>query len=140
MWAEAVKWLNKFDDAVLTALDADGYPVSVRVDTRAFDAKAGELAVSLPLRAVAGPANLLAHYHDEKLWGLQMMAIKGRIAERNQVWVFQSTRFDPPSRLAFIDFIRNARSSATKYLQRRGLSRPVVDWTAIKDIQRRSKT
>ena len=31
VWAEAAKWLNKFDEAVLTVIDPDGYPASVRV-------------------------------------------------------------------------------------------------------------
>jgi hypothetical protein len=34
VWAEAAKWLGKFDEAVLTVLDTDGYPVSIRVDPR----------------------------------------------------------------------------------------------------------
>ena len=68
MWAEAAKWLNKFDEAVLTVLDSDGYPGSVRVDPRAYDAATGELPSAVPdaLRAVEGPANLLCHYHDER--------------------------------------------------------------------------
>jgi hypothetical protein len=142
VWAEAAKWLNKFDDAVLTTLDVDGYPVSARVDTRGYDAATGELPVALPhdLRVVAGPANLLAHYHDEKLWGLQMITVKGSIAERGDGLVFRSARFDPPSRLAFIAFVKNARSAAKKYLERRNLSRPEVNWSAIKEITRRSRS
>jgi hypothetical protein len=141
VWGEAAKWLNKFDGAVLTALDTDGYPVSVRIDTRGYDATTGELELSLPreLRTVVGPANLLGHYHDDKLWSLQMMSIKGSVAERGDGWVFRSTHFDAPSRLAFVAFIRNARSSAAKYLERRGLRRPEVNWAAIKDAQRRVK-
>jgi pyridoxamine 5'-phosphate oxidase-like protein len=37
VWAKAAKWLTKFDEAVLTVLDANGYPASVRVDPRAYD-------------------------------------------------------------------------------------------------------
>ena len=36
MWAEAAKWLGKFDETVLTGLDVDGYPVSIRVDPRNY--------------------------------------------------------------------------------------------------------
>lgn len=142
MWAEAAKWLAKFDEAVLTLLDADGYPVSVRVDPTGYDGRTGQLAATLPatLRAVEGPANLLCHYHDDKLWSLQLMTIKGRVARRDDNWVFHSTRFDAPSPLALFAFIKGARSSATKYLQRRGLSRPEVDWVSIKAIQRRIKS
>jgi hypothetical protein len=139
VWAEAAKSLNKFDEAVLTALDVDGYPLSVRVDPRAYDAATGELPASLPneMRAVEGPANLLCHYHDEKMWNIQAVGIKGRIAERDGTWVFQSTSFNAPSKLAILAFVKNARNSAQKYLDKRGLKRPEVNWSAIKEIQRR---
>ena len=84
MWTEAAKWLNKFDEAVLTATDDDGYPASVRVATRSYDAATGELSLA-PLdflHAVEGPANLLCHSHDEKLWNLQMLNVKGTIEKR----------------------------------------------------------
>jgi hypothetical protein len=141
VWAEAAKWLKKFDEAVLTALDADGYPISVRVDHRAYDATTGRLPVPLPaeLRAVDGPANLLCHYHDAKLWNLKAIAIKGRLAQRDGTPVFESTSFDPP-KFALIAFVRNVRTSAQKYLDKRGLDRPAVNWDAVKELQRRAKS
>jgi hypothetical protein len=141
VWTEAAKWLNKFPDAVLTATDRDGYPLSVRVPTRGYDGATGELSVLLPDVGFAteGPANLLCHSHDEKLWNLQMMTIKGTLDKRNDTWIFRSEHFQPPSRLAVVDFVRNARRSAQRYLDKRGLARPTVNWAAIKDIQRRAK-
>jgi hypothetical protein len=141
VWAEAAKWLNKFDGAVLTVLDADGYPVSVRVDSRTYDPTTGSLQAVLPdaLGAVAGPANLLAHYHDKKLWKLNMIAIKGRLERRDAGWVFQSTKFDPPSRLAFVHFLSSTGAAAQKYLDTRGLTRPEVNWAAVKELKRRAK-
>ena len=142
MWSEAAKWLNKFDEAVLTVTDAGGYPASVRVDPSGYDPATGELAVTLPeaSRAVEGPANLMCHSHDEKLWNLQLLAIKGKLEDKGGSWVFCSERFDPPSKLALVDFIRNCRRSAQKYLDKRGLNRPAVNWAAIKEIQRRTKS
>jgi len=141
VWAEAAKWLNKFDEAVLTVLDAEGYPISVRVDPRNYDATAGTLSVTLPdtLGAVAGPANLMAHYHNEKLWKLNAIAVKGRLEDRDHAWVFQSTRFDAPSKLAFVEFLRRTSASAQKYLDKRGMKRPAINWAAVKEIQRRAK-
>lgn len=140
MWAEAAKWLRKYNDAVLTALDADGYPVSLRISHEAYDAATGELVADIPeeLHAAEGPANLLCHYHDEKMWNISAVQIKGRICQRDGRWVFVSTRFDAPSKLAMLYFIRNARNSGQKYLDKRGLSRPEVDWVAIKEAQRRA--
>ena len=141
MWAEAAKWLNKFDEAVLTALDADGYPVSVRVNPREFDSATGTLSVTLPetLGAVGSPANLMAHYHDEKLWKLNAIGIKGSLQRQDDGWVFQSTRFDAPSRLAFVQFLRGTSASAQKYLDKRGMQRPPINWAAVKEVQRRAK-
>jgi hypothetical protein len=66
-----------------------------------------------------------------------MIQVKGRLESREGGWVFQSTNFDAPSKLAFFDFVRNARASGQKYLDKRGLPRPPVNWAAIKEMQRR---
>ena len=141
MWAEAAKWLNKFPDAVLTATDDEGYPASVRVPTRAYAAATGELPVSLTdaLRFAEGQANLLCHSHNEKMWNLQMVTVKGTLEKRDGAWVFRTEGFSPPSKLAALDFVRNARRAAQKYLDKRDLPRPTVNWAAIKEIQRRAK-
>jgi len=141
VWAEAANWLGKFDEAVLTGIDDDGYPVSVRINARDYDAATGALPVTVPaeLRVVAGPANVLAHSHDEKLWKLTMIQIKGRLESRDGGWVFQSTKFDAPAKLAFVQFLRSNSASAQKYLDKRGLARPPVNWAAAKEIQRRMK-
>jgi hypothetical protein len=142
VWAEAATWLGTFDEAVLTVLGADGYPVSVRVDPRTYDAATGLMPAPLPdeLGALeAGPANLLCHYHDERMWKIRTVHVKGRLEKRDGAWVFASTSFSAPSRLQVFSFVTGARTSAQKYLDKRGLKRPAVNWTAIKDIQRRAK-
>jgi hypothetical protein len=141
MWDEAAKWLDKFDGAVLTGVDVDGYPVSIRVNSHDYDATTGTLPVAFPsaLRVSEGPANLLAHSHDEKLWKLNMIQIKGRLETKGESWVFQSTNFDAPSKLAFVQFLRNNSTAAQKYLDKRGLKRPEVNWAAAKELQRRAK-
>jgi hypothetical protein len=139
--AEAAKSLNKFDEAVLTVVDSGGYPASVRVDPRAYDATTGELPTTLPdeLHAAEGPASLLCHSHDEKMWNLQMVPLKGHLEKRQSTWVFVVEDFQPPSKLAFLSFIGGARRAGNKYLEKRGLKRPEVNWAAVKEIQRRAK-
>ena len=141
MSAEAAKWLNKFDEAVLTVVDSDGYPASVRVDPRDYDVATGELPTTLPdeLHAAEGPANLLCHSHDEKMWNIQMVSLKGHVEKRQDAWIFVVEDFQPPSKLVFLSFIGGARKAGTKYLEKRGLKRPEVNWTAIKEIQLRAK-
>jgi hypothetical protein len=73
------------------------------------------------------------------MWKLQMVTIKGKLEKASGEWVFCSETFNPPSRLAFVDFIRGARKSAQRYLDKRDLPRPEVNWSAIKDAQRRAK-
>ena len=68
-----------------------------------------------------------------------MVAIKGKLENSSGEWIFCSEAFDPPSRLAFVDFIRGTRTSGQKYLDKRDLDRPKVDWAAVKEVQRRAK-
>jgi hypothetical protein len=141
VWSEAAKWLGEFDEAVLTALDADGYPVSIRIDPRNYDATTGALPATFPsvLNVAAGPANLMSHRHDEKMWHLNAIQIKGRLESHDGGWVFQSANFDAPSKLAFIQFLASTRTAGQKYLDKRGLQRPAINWSAVKEIQRRGR-
>lgn len=141
MWAEAAKWINKFPEAVVTVIDTDGYPASVRVSSRGYDASSGQITVPVPatITPVAGPASLMCHSHDEKLWSLQFIAVRGKLDSRDNTWVFHSDRFDPPPKLGVMSFVGNLRRSAQKYLDKRGLARPQVNWAAIKEVQRRIK-
>lgn len=138
MWAEAAKRLSRFDEAVLTAFDEHGYPVSVRVPTDAYDPATGELPAALPaeLDAVEGPANLLCHFHDEKLWRLDSAQIIGRLERRGRHWAFVSQTYTPRSRWYLLSFLRNNSRAAQRYLDRRGLDRPTVNWAAVQDIRR----
>jgi hypothetical protein len=141
VWTEAATALSRYDEAVLTAIDAQGYPFSVRVRTADYDATTGVLSAEFPaaLAPVAGPANLLCHFHDEKMWNIRSVHVRGRLERRDDAWDFVSTAFTAPSRLGPIAMVRNANASARRYLARRGLGRPAVDWAAVKEISRRAR-
>lgn len=136
VWAEAAKWLAKYPEVVVTALDVAGYPFSVRRSTAAYDATTGELPVELPgnLRPAGGAANLLCHYHDEKLWHLSSIQIKGTLDRRGGNWVFVSSAFTPPPRLALWQLSKRSRAAGRRYLAKRGLTAPEVNWAAVEDI------
>ncbi|MGP4057221.1 hypothetical protein ACTWP6_20760 [Mycobacterium sp. 4D054] len=140
MWTDAAKRLSRFPEAVLTALDAQGYPVSVRVSTGAYDAATGELPATLPpeLNAVEGPANLVCHFHDDKLWKLESAQVKGRLERRGDGWVFVSRTFTTQSASHMLSFLRSIHRSARTYLDKRGLPRPAVNWASVKEIRRRA--
>jgi len=136
MSAEAAKWISKFSEGVVTALDSAGYPVSVRQTSLAYDAATGTIPVTIPeaLDAVEGPASLLCHFHDEQLWNLSAIQLRGRVEKRSGQWVFVTTAFTPPS---MWQMVKNVRASTKKYLADRGLvgdAAPVVNYVAIERL------
>ena len=140
MWSEAAKELAKFREAVLTALDPAGYPVSVRQMAPRYDPGTGEFTVVWPsgLSVAEGPATVLCHSHDEKLWNIKQMQIKGRLERRADQWVFISTDFrrPPGSQLGvFWRMARDMRRAGRRYLDRRGLEMPTVNWKALQALR-----
>jgi hypothetical protein len=130
LWASAAKHMAKFDEGVVNAVDAEGYPLSVRQTSLPYDPNTGEMPVTLPdaLGAVEGPASLLCHFHDENLWGLRAILLKGKLARREGKWIFVTTSFTPPSTW---QMIKNVKKSARDYLAKRNLPWPVVNYAAI---------
>ena len=64
---------------MLTGVDADDYPVSIRVNPGDYDARTGTLPATFPaaLHVIEAPANVLSHSHDGTMWQLNMAQIKG---------------------------------------------------------------
>lgn len=138
MWAKAAKAIAGFREGVITGLDASGYPVSVRQTSLPYDAKRGELPVIIPsaLGMQAGAANLLCHAHDDKLWNLRAISVKGRLEQRGLTWVFVTTAYEPQSQLAMVGKMRRSMAS---YLAKRNLPVPQVDFDAVKRLWARAK-
>jgi hypothetical protein len=90
MWHEVVRRLPRFSGAVLTGLDSDGDPVSVRCRPT-LDQQAQVLRVLVPdgLGMVPGPAGLLCHQHDDQLWGLKSFVLRGTLERTGHGWVFR---------------------------------------------------
>ena len=82
----------------------------VRQAGLAWDAASGTMPVKLPdvLGPVAGPASLLCHFHDENLWNLRSVLVKGRLERRGDAWVFVGTSFDPPSMLKMMSGVKKS--------------------------------
>lgn len=144
MWQLASESLSDFPEIVVTAVGIDGHPVSVRQHAPRYDAHTGEMPVVIPasLAPAAGPANVLAHSHDENLWNLRIVRIKGRLERRDGGWTFVSTSFTPPSPAGFKSrwqMAKAMRRSSSRYLAARGLRRPKVNWTIIKSMQHQAQ-
>jgi hypothetical protein len=127
------KHLKRFKEGVVNGVDADGRPFSVRQTTLAWDAASGSMPVKVPdvLGPVAGPASLLCHAHDENLWNMRAILVKGKLERRGDGWAFVGTKFDPPSPIALI---MAARKSAKNYLEKRGLEWPKVNFDSVAEL------
>lgn len=144
MWDDAAKWLAKFPELVLTALGPDGYPVSVRQTAPRYDPIAGQFPVDWPpgLEISEGPASVLCHYHDEELWNMTAIQIKGRLERRGRSWIFISAEFRPPPRSRLVslwNFSKTSRRNGRRYLDKRGLKRLDINWDAIEELHRRAR-
>ena len=144
MWHLAAESLSRFSEVIVTAVSEAGYPVSVRQRSPRYDSRSGEMPVLIPksLAAAPGPANVLAHYHDEKLANLQVVQIKGILETRYGDWIFVSTAFRPSARgrlKSLRGMAKAMRRSSLRYLDTRGLRRPKVNWVAINSLQQQAQ-
>ncbi len=138
MWAEAAKALAAFPTGVLNAIDAEGSPVSVRQASLAYDAQSGRMPVTIPaaLDVREGPASVLCHYHDEKLWNQKVVLVRGRVERTGERWTFVTTSFTPPS---MWQMLKGTRRATRSYLEKRGLEMPRVDFDVVSEMWKRVK-
>jgi hypothetical protein len=142
MWPDIVKRLPRFASAVLTGLDADGDPLSLRCRPT-LDHHAQLLRVAVPdgLGIVPGPAGLLCHRHDEQLWGLESFLLRGTLQQTDHDWVFRPRQLVPgmdTRPLSNLRLLRNGRRTAKRYLAARGLRRPRIPWDHYAQLKDRA--
>ncbi|HEY5685648.1 MAG TPA: hypothetical protein VIY70_09780 [Acidimicrobiia bacterium] len=133
MWRDVERESGRFDSAVLSTVTESG-PISVRCRATA-DPSRRILVIHDPGASRPGPASILYHRHDERLWKLRSCLIVGRLEESDSEWSFVAERFVPGmgvgGPLSYLRFLRKGRSTAARYLERRGLPRPEVAWDEI---------
>lgn len=139
MWAKAAKAVAGFPEGVITTFDGQGMPISVRQLALPYDASSGRMSITIPdaLHAVPGAACLLCHFHDDAMWNMRAIQLKGRVEREDNSWLFITTAFTPPSMIAMI---RGIHRSANQYLAKRNLPRPVVAFDAIDRLWQQAKT
>jgi len=144
MRAETRKHLYQFESAVLSGLDEEGYPFSVRCrpypDTFGPDVLTVWLPPGTPIRP--GPASLLCHSHDENLWNLKSFLVRGVLVKDAGGWSFEPGRFIPGLGIgglpAMIRFFFSSRRNASRYLRERNLARPSIPWDEINAAKKAS--
>jgi hypothetical protein len=132
--------LSDFESVVLTGIDAEGYPYSVRNRPR-IDPFERVLLVELPAGTPVqpGPASLLCHRHDENLWNLRSFLARGTLVRGDGEWIFRPERFVPGAGIGgpigVARFVAGSRKTARRYLEKRGLPRPRIPWDEINAIK-----
>jgi hypothetical protein len=145
MWDDIAKHLLDFESAVLTSVDAEGYPFSVRCRPEP-DEVAQALRIHLPAGTPIQPglAGLLCHKHDENLWNLKSFLVRGALTQDERAWVFYPRRFVPGAGIggvfATVRFFIGSRRNAGRYLKKRELPRPRIPWDEIRAIKAQART
>jgi hypothetical protein len=145
MWAEVQRHLRGFSSPVLTGIDGDGYPFSIRCALE-LDETQQVLRLSLPgwTWIGPGPASLLCHRHNDVLWDLRSFMVRGTLEPTGgETWLFRPSRFVPGigtgGMAGMVRFALAKRRAAGRYLERRGLARPSIDWAQLKVLQARAR-
>ena len=145
MWAEVRQHLRGFSSPVLTGVDGDGYPFSIRCVLE-LDETQQVLRLSLPgsTRIGPGPASLLCHGHNDLLWDLRSFMVRGTLEPTGgETWLFRPSRFVPGigtgGVAGMVRFALAKRRAAGRYLGRRGMPRPRIDWAQLKVLQARAR-
>ena len=128
--------LSGYATAVLAARDADGGIVLARTVPQPADG--GYLVAAAPGADLAdGPASLLMHRHNDKLAGLGMALVRGRISKAGD----GADRLFTPDRVVNpagspLRALRDVRASTARYLRTRSLPRPAVPWDQYRALAR----
>jgi hypothetical protein len=142
-WDEMIRLMREYRNAVLNAVDADGYPCSVRCRPEP-DTAAHVLRVQVPPDATLrpGPASLLWHKHNELLWHQKSFLVRGTLSQDAQGWRLAPARLTPGigygGTKGTIRFAREARRAADHYLAARKLARPSVPWKEIIAVKKQA--
>ena len=113
-----IKLMTDYESAIITAVDGNGYPVSVRCRPRPdYIAKALKCDISNDLGIQNSPASLLCHSHDEWIFNMTSFGVRGSLEHVEDGWLFYPRRIVPGAGLSpsdLISLLRNGRKNAKK--------------------------
>jgi hypothetical protein len=134
--------LARFPTAVLAARDASGAPVLAR--TRPVPTGEG-FAVDVPADcpAVPGPAALLVHRHDDRLNHMHNALVRGELRASGSGLLLVPAKVVEPmgsGRVSdAVGVLRTTKRATDRYLQRRGLPRPQVEWREFRALAQEAR-
>lgn len=144
MWPEIRRHLRDYSSAVLSGVDSTGHPLSVRCQPLLDESELALRVAKVPaVDLVAGPASILCHSHNLFLWNLRSFLVRGSLEMADGSYLFRPARFVPGMGVGgipgMIRFATSKRQTAGRYLERRGLARPRVEWAQLKALQARAR-
>lgn len=136
MWQQIEKYLPGFPSAVLSGLDMSGDPYSLRCRP-VLEPVQQRLRLSLFAAPALqpGPACLLCHRHDERLWNLKSFVVRGTLERDGPDWVLSPHQFIPDMGIggwrSYVHFVRHGHAATRAYFARRDQPYPVVRWDQL---------
>ncbi|MFE2477918.1 pyridoxamine 5'-phosphate oxidase family protein [Streptomyces sp. NPDC059389] len=135
--------LGRTPTAVLAGRDASGAPLLARVRPR--PTTSGHLIEVPPDCLVEpGPASLLVHRHDELLNHMYNALVRGELRQTGSGWLLVPSNVIEPMGSGRVSdalrVLRQTRRSTDRYLERRGLPRPKVQWDRFRCLAEPSQT
>jgi hypothetical protein len=129
--------IARFPSAALGARDASGAPLLVRTRPRATT-DGFTIAMDATDGIAPGQASLLVHRHDDQLNAMHNALIRGELRADDDHWTLVPRKVVEPTGSGRISdafrTLRAARRSTARYLKRRGLARPQVQWDQFQTL------
>jgi hypothetical protein len=138
--AAALRHFAGFASTVLASRTEDGAPTLRRIRVTGPGAD-GDLALAVPDGADLrpGPAGLLSHAHDEKLWNMRSVGVVGELRSAGSGWALRPERIIggvQATPVAVVRQLAGLRRTARGYLEKRSLPRPEIAWDSIREVKR----
>jgi hypothetical protein len=150
MWNERLASLSReYPNGVLSIVDLDGYPMSVRCVASPDPARQVFTFPTLPAQAISwrGKACLLFHQFNERLEGLRQMVVLGELFCEEGLLMLQVKKFvtangrqntdrmpHAGSPLHMLQFFLLGRRNARAYLAKRSTPWPPIPYEEIEHM------
>ncbi|MBB5156867.1 pyridoxamine 5'-phosphate oxidase family protein [Saccharopolyspora phatthalungensis] len=125
--------LERYPTAVLCSRDERGFPFATRATVMQDGAGPLQVQPLQPFCGLPGQANLLWHRHNGCGGEMRTLLVTGNLAQHGREWTFVPERM--PGEFGSVrdekSWFRDASARAHRYLERRGLQPPEIDWTVF---------
>jgi hypothetical protein len=120
------------------AFDEEGRPLSLRCLAEVNGDDSLTLSAAEGILLQPGPACLLFHFHDDRLWNLKSFVLRGQLDNVTQEWIFRLERFIAGMGIgglrSFWRLLVNGRRRTARYLKKRDLDRPRIPWDEFRQM------